>query len=143
MHDARAGALDSGRRDLLALVGGGKTTALCRLARESAAAGGRVVVTTTAAMFLSELATLRPVMMEATRPALAAALKEVLSDGRLVAAARAPGEEGKVVGLPGEWVDELWQAGFIDYLVVEADGSRGRGPVRPSDGERYQGADDL
>ena len=30
-----------------------------------------------------------------------------------------------VGGLSVEWVDELWAAGWVDHLLVEADGIRG------------------
>ncbi|MFH0916576.1 MAG: selenium cofactor biosynthesis protein YqeC [bacterium] len=136
-HQTLAGALDLGHRELVAVVGGGgKTTALRLLAQELAAAGSRVVATTTTAMYLRELAQTGPVVMAANLPELLAGLKKALAEGGSAGAASAPGDEGKVVGLPVGWVDELWADAPPDYLIVEADGSRGRplkafGPHEP------------
>jgi probable selenium-dependent hydroxylase accessory protein YqeC len=107
--------------------GGGKTAALQLLAEECLAASGerRVLVTTTTAMFLTELQGTAPVIVQPLLPRLKAELEERLTRGRSAAVARAIGQDGKVVGLPTEWVDELWAAELVDQLVVEADGSRG------------------
>jgi probable selenium-dependent hydroxylase accessory protein YqeC len=127
-HGSLLAALEVGRRDVVALVGGGgKTAALQLLAEECLAANGerRVLATTTTAMFLTELQRVAPVVVQPLLPRLRAELEERLTGERSTAAARAIGRDGKVVGLPSEWVDELWATGMIDQLVVEADGSRG------------------
>ena len=116
--------------------GGGKTTALCLLAQEVAAPARRVVATTTTAMLLRELAQTGPVVMAASLPELLAGSKKALAQGGSAGAAFGPGENGKVVGLPVGWVDELWADAAPDYMIVEADGSRGRplkafGPHEP------------
>ena len=115
-----------GRREVVSLVGaGGKTSALCRLARELAAAGHRVIVATTTAMLLRELAAVGPLVMAASDEVLVAELSEALERGRVAGAARAPGTDGKVVGLPLATIDRLWADCPVDYVLVEADGSRG------------------
>ncbi len=127
-HGSLLAALEVGRRDVVALVGGGgKTAALQLLAEECLAANGerRVLATTTTAMLLTELQRVAPVVVQPLLPRLKAELEERLTGERSAAAARAIGRDGKVVGLPTEWVDELWATGMIDQLVVEADGSRG------------------
>ena len=83
------------------------------------------MATTTTAMLLKDLEAVGPVLMETRWPALWARLDAALVEGGRVCAARGLGEEGKVVGLPVEWVDELWAADWVDHLLVEADGSRG------------------
>jgi len=114
------------RREVLSLVGGGgKTCALGLLARELAAGGGRVIVTTTTAMYRRDLAAIGPLTMNAADTVLAAGLSETLGWGLVAAAARASGADGKVVGLPPAAIDRLWADGLADYVVVEADGSRG------------------
>jgi molybdenum cofactor cytidylyltransferase len=121
-----SGALSLGRRELVSLVGaGGKTSALRRLAEELAAAGARVIATTTTAMLMRELTAVGPLVMEASDTVLIAELREALRQGRAVGAARAPGTDGKVVGLPPATIDRLWAEGLADYVLVEADGSRG------------------
>ena len=122
---------------MLSLVGGGgKTCALGLLAGELASGGGRVMVTTTTAMYQRDLAAVGPLAMNAADMVLAAELRETLGKGLVAAAARASGADGKVVGLPPATVDRLWADGLADYVVVEADGSRGMslkafGPYEP------------
>lgn len=118
-----ADALGLAARELVAFVGaGGKTSALLVLTDELAAAGRRVVATTTTAMFTTQLAAAGLVWAYEDGPtdALDAALE---SQGR-AAIAGGSREGGKVAGLPGSEVDELWRSGLADYMLVEADGSR-------------------
>jgi probable selenium-dependent hydroxylase accessory protein YqeC len=122
-----SGALGLGPRELVALVGGGgKTGALHTLAGELAAAGGRVVVATTTAMFVRELAVVGPLLTAAGEKNLAGAVREALRSAAVVAVAQGYGADAKVVGLPPGAVDVVWAAAGCDYLLVEADGSRGR-----------------
>jgi probable selenium-dependent hydroxylase accessory protein YqeC len=119
-----------GGRELVAMVGGGgKTSALRVLAGELAATGSKVIVATTTAMLLRELAVWGPVVLEADESMLAAGLFKALAAREIVGAAAALGVEGKVVGLSLATVDRLWAEvtrGLADYVLVEADGSRGR-----------------
>jgi molybdenum cofactor cytidylyltransferase len=127
-HGSLLTALEVGRRDVVALVGGGgKTAALQLLAEECLAANGdrRVLATTTTAMFLTELQRVAPVIVQPSLPRLTAELEARFTRGLPATAARASGQDGKVVGLPSNWVDELWTKGIIDQVIVEADGSRG------------------
>ena len=111
---------------MLSLVGaGGKTSALRILAGELTAAGDRVIVATTTAMLLRELAAVGPLVMDDSDTVLVAGLSEALDRGRVAGAARAPGADGKVVGLPPATIDRLWESDLADYVIVEADGSRG------------------
>ncbi len=130
-------ALGLGDRELVALVGGGgKTSALRLLAGELAASGARVGVTTTTAMFLRDMAAVGPVVMSAGGGVLVDGVRKALAKGQTVAVARSAVEGGKVAGLSPAAVDELWEEGMVDYLIVEADGSRGKslkafGPHEP------------
>ena len=125
-HHSLTEALFLGSQELVAMVGsGGKTGALQLLAQESSRLGTQVIATTTTAMLLKDLEFLGPVLAESSRSALWARLDAALVEDRRVCIARGLGRDGKVVGLPVEWVDELWAAGWVDYLLVEADGSRG------------------
>jgi molybdenum cofactor cytidylyltransferase len=128
-HHLLTAALGVRARELASFVGGGgKTAAIQLLAREALAGGGgpagRVMVTTTTAMFLSQLEAVGPVSMWPTREESLAAVAALAAGAGLVAAARAPAAGAKVVGLPCEWVDELWAAGAAGRVYVEADGSR-------------------
>jgi molybdenum cofactor cytidylyltransferase len=125
-HYSLTEALSLGPRELVATVGGGGKTSLVRiLARESSDRGARTVVTTTTAMYLRDLETLGPVLLSSELSALSDRLDGVLAEESSVGVARESDDEGKVVGLPPEWVDILWSTVGPDYLLVEADGSRG------------------
>jgi probable selenium-dependent hydroxylase accessory protein YqeC len=124
-HDILTEALALGSRDSVALVGGGgKTGCLRLLARELSERSPRVLATTTTAVFLKDLEDLGPVLVESDLPTLRTRLEAALATGGLVGAVRSVGRDGKAVGLPVEWVDDVWAAGSVDHLVIEADGSR-------------------
>ena len=125
-QETLAGAIGLGPGAVVAFVGaGGKTTALRRLGAELTAGGGRVITTTTTAMLLREMAADGPVLRQADGSGSAPELERVLRDGHRAAVAYSDGEGGKVVGLSPAAVDRLWADGLADYLIVEADGSRG------------------
>ena len=125
-QETLVGALGLGLNEVVALVGaGGKTTALRLLGAELTAGGSRVITTTTTAMLLREMSAVGPVLRQAEGGRLAARLKSALADGQRAAVAHSDGEGGKVVGLSPPAVDRLWAHGLADFLIVEADGSRG------------------
>jgi molybdenum cofactor cytidylyltransferase len=125
-RETLADAFGLGSNEVVALVGaGGKTSALCSLGAELTAGGDRVITTTTTAMLLRELAVAGRVLMCADGSGSPPGLKRVLLDRRQVAVAHSYGEGGKVVGLSPATVDRLWAQRSADYLIVEADGSRG------------------
>jgi len=127
------GALELGSRELVALVGGGgKTSALLILAEELAGAGRKVLVTTTTRIYRRQFSGCESVMA-GSYPQLLKDLKQALKNSSLVAAGKGIDlVEEKVLGLPSEWLDLLWQAGIADYLLVEADGSRGKSLKAPA-----------
>ena len=121
-----ASALACGHSEVVSLVGaGGKTSALRLLAKELTSASDRVIATTTTAMLFRELASIGPLVMDASDNVLVAELRETLRGERAVGVARSLGANGKVVGLPPATIDRLWADGLADKVVVEADGSRG------------------
>jgi probable selenium-dependent hydroxylase accessory protein YqeC len=123
-----AGALGLGPGDVVAFVGGGgKTSAIVRVAAELSAAGRRVVATTTTRVGWSIARHLR---VEVVRDA----------DEAVRASARAPsvflsagfGPDGKHLGVDPGIVDAVAAAGVADVVLVEADGSRQRPIKAPS-----------
>jgi probable selenium-dependent hydroxylase accessory protein YqeC len=125
-HDSLNAALPLGSRELVATVGGGgKTSFLQLLAREQSGRGKRIVVTTTTAVYLKDLEALGPVLLESDRSFLSVKVRAAVFEEPVISIARMVSGEGKAVGLPVEWVDGLWANGWIDYVLVEADGSRG------------------
>jgi molybdenum cofactor cytidylyltransferase len=127
--DSLAGALALRSRELLAAVGsGGKSAALQLLAAElgSGARDGRALVTTTTKMMLDQLKAAAPVVLQCDFPGLLSELRQEALRRPVVAAARSVDGSGKAVGLPPDWIDELWSTGAFDVFLVEADGSKGR-----------------
>jgi probable selenium-dependent hydroxylase accessory protein YqeC len=121
--------------EAVALVGGGgKTTAMFRLAREEVEAGGRAITTTTTRIFGAQIA-LAPAHIpaaEVTRERVSAALalhRHVLVIGETDAGS------GKAEGIPLELFARL-RAWFPHVcLLNEADGSRMRPFKAPADYE--------
>ena len=118
--------------DVVALVGGGgKTSAMFRLAREIVDKGGSVITTTTTRIFAAQIA-LAPSHVpaaDATRERVAAALAE--HRHTLVVGATNP-RDGKADGISLELFTSLrrWFPGVA--IVNEADGSRMRAFKAPA-----------
>jgi molybdenum cofactor cytidylyltransferase len=117
-----ADALAVKKGDVVAFVGGGgKTSALFRLARELAAAGWRVLSTTTTRIAREELAR---APHRVTLDVLAD-FPDVLAHHSNSFLYDRPEGEDKIRGPSPEWVDaHLVGAGGFDALLIEADGSR-------------------
>ncbi len=139
-----ADALRMAADESVALVGGGgKTTAMFRLAREVVERGGRVITTTTTRIFGAQIA-LAPAHVpaaDATRERVAAALaahRHVLVIGPTEAGS------GKAEGVSLDLFRRL-RAWFPDVcLLNEADGSRMRPFKAPADYEPVDpGGDDA
>ena len=121
--------------EIVAFVGGGgKTTAMFRLAGEIVAAGGRVITTTTTRIFAAQIS-LAPTHLstfEASRATVEAALNKhnhVLITGPVNAA------EGKAAGVTLGLVEDLRAIPDLSAILIEADGSRMRPFKAPADHE--------
>jgi probable selenium-dependent hydroxylase accessory protein YqeC len=138
-------ALGVGKGSVVALVGGGgKTSTLFRLARESALDGRRVLATTTARMKMEELADVRDVLLWDDRDPTGATWRRCRDEGAragwieaLLSGSRADTQinaaflgrtvmRDKLLGLPPEYLGGLLERLTWDFVVVEADGARGR-----------------
>jgi probable selenium-dependent hydroxylase accessory protein YqeC len=125
----------------VALVGGGgKTTAMFRLAREAVARGGRAISTTTTRIFGAQIA-LAPTHVlaaDATRERIAAALA---AHGHVLVIGPTEASSGKAEGVSLDLFRRL-RAWFPDVCVLnEADGSRMRPFKAPADYEPVIPAD--
>src|SRR4051794_28102819 len=119
--DALSRALGLERSRVVALTGGGgKTSALYRLAHEQGAR--RVLVTTTTRIWAP-----RPEQAPLTLASHLAAARAALAPSTWGGGVRALGVEvtadGKLRGVPPDWVAAL--AELVDLVLVEADGAAG------------------
>jgi len=129
-------ALGIGDREVVAFVGaGGKTSAMFRLARELRADGATVVVTTTTKILLPASGSDLRVVVEADRSRLLAATVTAIEHGLLPVAARAAIPEGKLEGVPPEWIADLARLRGVTHVLVEADGAARRPITAPREGE--------
>ncbi|RMF03482.1 MAG: putative selenium-dependent hydroxylase accessory protein YqeC [Chloroflexi bacterium] len=116
--------------DVAAFVGGGgKSTAMFRLARELSASM-RVLATTTTRIFAVQISqSPAHVTADPARPPanLTAQLDTALRrHGQVLLTGPVDPAQGKAFGVPPEQVDQLAASGQFDVILVEADGSRMR-----------------
>jgi len=138
-------ALGVPRRSIVALVGGGgKTSTLFRLVRESAREGARVLATTTARMKMEEIVEVRDVLLWDERDATGETWKNYRShtaeSGWIDHVLEGQGRQDKIpaaflgrsvmrdklIGLPTDYLGDLLSRLTWDMVYVEADGARGR-----------------
>ncbi|RJX34836.1 MAG: putative selenium-dependent hydroxylase accessory protein YqeC [Desulfarculus sp.] len=127
--------LGLGPAELISLVGaGGKTTLMEALAAVLAQAGARVLCATTTRIYRPAgrllLAAEQGRLQEAVRAALTPGASLTIGAGLEEAE-----ERQKVKGLAPEALDELCATGLADYLLVEADGAKGRPLKAPREHE--------
>lgn len=127
-------ALDD--RVVVFVGGGGKTSSMYRLARELASAGRKAIVTTTTHI-------IAPREHEAQALVLSGHLDDVLQQVRryletlkvVGIGSQIVSADGKMKGIPPEWVDAIAADLPGVYVLVEGDGSAGRPFKAPADHE--------
>jgi probable selenium-dependent hydroxylase accessory protein YqeC len=121
---------------IMALVGaGGKTTTMFRLAAELAARGERVITTTTTHIYPPAPEETGALVLTAERLPLLEQAAAALAIHQHITAAAGPAPEGKLRGLPREWIAELRNLAGETTVLVEADGARGRMLKAPAEHE--------
>ncbi len=125
-------AMELKKNELVCFVGaGGKTGLMHQLLGECAQQGGRVLVTTSTKMFKLQLTDCCRLYLEQDEDKLRRKLIDASASERVLAAA-----EGlianKVIGLSREALDRLYISGMFDFILVEADGARGRALKAPA-----------
>lgn len=120
-------------KQLIALVGGGgKTTTMLKLAKELKEIGKRVLVTTTTAINEPECHLYdRLIVLKNSSGVDQPANK----GAHITVLAKEVSREGKLLGLGPEEVNALFLDKEYDFVIVEADGSRGRPIKAPAEHE--------
>ena len=128
-------ALGFRRGEMAALIGaGGKTTTLFRLAQELRSQGNKVLVTTTTKMFKPNKPHVDRLFLVADLAALTEACAAIPAPV-VIGAGMAINDEGKLLGMPAAWLDEMNRSKQFDAILVEADGAASRLFKIPGDGE--------
>jgi probable selenium-dependent hydroxylase accessory protein YqeC len=111
----------------IALVGaGGKTTTMFRLAAEQVARGARVITTTTTHIYPPEPEQTGALVLSPEREDLLERASVALAKHPHITVASGPAHEGKLRGIPPEWVADLQALPGVHVVLVEADGAKGR-----------------
>ncbi|MBC8448858.1 MAG: putative selenium-dependent hydroxylase accessory protein YqeC [Chloroflexi bacterium] len=119
-------ALRCQRKDVIALVGGGgKTTAMFRLARELTAGGWHVVTTTTTRIFVSQMAAAPHHLIAEDADVLLARLPEALQQhGHVLVVGSTDVASDKAFGIQPALVARIAALDGVDAVIIEADGAR-------------------
>lgn len=127
-------ALGLGQEKVVSFVGGGgKTTAMYRLAAELGEKGASIVVTTTTQIDMTDAKDVGCTVITQDIKELCSKVKEKLRNYPIVAVGYDITQEGKIKGVPPKWVGVL--AELADYVVVEADGAKGKPFKAPAEHE--------
>jgi probable selenium-dependent hydroxylase accessory protein YqeC len=116
--------LESGQ--MVALIGaGGKTTTLFRLAKELRDEGAKVMVTTTTKIFKPSKPHVDRLFLIQDIDAFREQAAKITAP-TIIGAGYSVDDEGKLLGLPSAWLDQLQQSRQFDSILVEADGAASR-----------------
>ena len=114
-------------RDVISFVGGGgKSTAMFRVADELVAQRKHVVTTTTTRLYAAQTQRDAVLLRYDLTPDLVSRVGEALAAHSHVIIVGDQVEEDKVAGLPPTLIDDLIGLGGVDAVLVEADGARRR-----------------
>ena len=125
-------------KEVVAFVGGGgKTTAMFRLAEELVAQGKRVVTTTTTRIFAAQIQLAPRHWRLATKDwrLEIEKIRALLRESPHLLVVGATSEDGKALGVEPALIDELIALDEIDVVLIEADGSRMRPFKAPAEHE--------
>lgn len=129
-------ALELGPKETICLVGGGgKTTAMYRLSGELADQGNKVIVTTTTKIWPPENWQRKSLILSEDCQSIFQTLERAWDTGYEVCLGRFIENSGKIVGLERECVDLISCQGRANFILCEADGSKGKPIKAPADHE--------
>jgi molybdenum cofactor cytidylyltransferase len=115
--------------------GGGKTTILYRLARETVAGGGKAIVTGTTRFTPPESGDPPPIVLDERPLQLLAGLRKALESRDLVVAGTGWGNQGRILPVETDLIAEMGRIDGVEIVVAEADGSGGRPFKAPAEHE--------
>jgi probable selenium-dependent hydroxylase accessory protein YqeC/molybdenum cofactor cytidylyltransferase len=125
--------IEENKKELICFVGGGgKTTAMFKLAKELRKLGKSVLVTTTTAIFYPDKKDYDRIVV--TKDKFLGAL-EGLVNKEITVLGREVTEESKLLGVDKDFVEEIYLSNLFDYILVEGDGSKGRPVKAPAEHE--------
>jgi molybdenum cofactor cytidylyltransferase len=131
-----AESLALGGHEIIAIVGGGgKTTALYRLAREAAEDGGRAVVCGTTLFTPPPDRISHPIVLADDPETLVEATSRILRGDAVVVATTGHGSKGRLLAVPPDLPSAFAAIQAVTRVVVEAEGSRGRAFKAPAEHE--------
>lgn len=121
--------------EMISLIGaGGKTTTMFHLARELHHRGGKVLVTTTTKIFKPNKPHVERLFLVQDPEALTSACRDIPRPV-IIAAGYGVDDDGKLLGLPAAWLDQVERGRLFDAILVEADGAASRLLKVPSEME--------
>lgn len=121
------------KSELITLVGaGGKTTTMFTLANELRQAGKSVLVTTTTAIYHPSKNEYDAI--EITGKYTSSIFKKIKPASINVLGSRIS-EEGKLIGLDSEIINNIFLRNIFDFIIVEGDGSKGKPIKAPAEHE--------
>ena len=112
--------------EMVSLIGaGGKTTTLFRLAKELRDADGKILVTTTTKIFKPNKPHVERLFLAQDVKALIAEITNIPRPA-VIGAGYGVDDEGKLLGLPAPWLDDIEESAELEAILVEADGAASR-----------------
>ena len=119
--------MDLGRKGVISLVGaGGKTSLMFRLACELSAAGESVLTTTTTKILQPTKKQSKHIILSGSPGIILKEAENILTHTSHVTAARNLSPQDKLIGLPPESIQSLWEARLFRWIIVESDGAARR-----------------
>ncbi|RKD32942.1 selenium cofactor biosynthesis protein YqeC [Thermohalobacter berrensis] len=120
--------IDLERENVITFIGsGGKTTTMFKLAEELKRLNKRVLVTTTTAIFCPDKGQYDSLIISEEIKNIDKSEK-----GTVTVIGRTISKENKLLGINKELIDEIYFKKPFDFILVEADGSRGRSIKAPA-----------
>ena len=128
--------LKLGRKGVISLVGaGGKTSLMFKLAKELSATGQPVLTTTTTKILRPTEKQSKNVILSGSPEIILEKAESILVHSSHVSAAKGISPQNKLIGLPPETIQSLWDAHLFRWIIIEADGAARRPLKAPASHE--------